>query len=201
MSHAWNQTIEINEQIASEVISIQHNIQIHSIELLDQGWDNVVYLVNHDLIFRFPRREFGLTCIENEITFLPMIQKKVSFPLSAPIWIGNPSPLYPYPYAGYKMLSGKALSDHQPQLINDKQFAITVAKWLKELHQIGITPAYIQAVKGEYEWKVNVEHRVHHCKENLTRYEKFKTVEQNDFGVPVKKINVTNVYPIMPMIR
>lgn len=173
MSHAWHQTIDINEEIASKFITSQHNMHIQSIQALDAGWDNVVYLINNDLVFRFPRREFGLTCMENEIIFLPIIKQHVSFPLSAPEWIGKPSPLYPYPYAGYKILSGKALSDQEPQLIHDKQFAKTIAHWLKELHQIPIKPAYIETMEGEYEWKVNVEHRTHLCKVNIAQYEKF----------------------------
>ena len=89
MTHAWKQTIKINEEIASQVISDQHNIKIDSIDLLDSGWDNVVYLVNRHYIFRFPRREFGLDCIANEITLLPFIKEHVSFSLSSPTWIGK----------------------------------------------------------------------------------------------------------------
>ncbi len=174
MTHAWKQTIEINESIASQVIANQHNIQIDSIKTLDAGWDNVVCLVNQNLIFRFPRREPGLECMENEVTLVPYIQDHVSFALSAPKWIGTPSALYPYLYAGYPMLAGKPLSDTNAELIDDIQFAKTLASWLRELHQVPVTQKHIDAVKGGYEWKVNVKQRTARCEENLGRY-------KNDF--------------------
>lgn len=179
MTHAWKQTIEINEDIASQVISAQHQIDIESIQLLDSGWDNVVYLVNKTLVFRFPRREFGLDCIANEITFLPFIKAHVSFPLSSPKWIGKPSLQYLYQYAGYEMLMGHALSDQDPSLIDSVPFAKVLAHWLRELHQIPVTLSQIEAVKGGYEWKVDVAHRLTRAKDNLNKYEQY----YNDAGL------------------
>lgn len=57
MTHKWQQTITINENIARELIESQKHIHVESINLLDEGWDNFVYLVNKNLIFRFPRRK------------------------------------------------------------------------------------------------------------------------------------------------
>jgi len=125
MTHAWIQSIDINEQIAKQVIESQHSLIVKTIHVLDEGWDNLVYLVNETYIFRFPRREFGSACLENEIALLPYIASQVSFPLSAPQWVGRPSDLYPYPFAGYPMISGKSVSDVAHSLIADTDFAIT----------------------------------------------------------------------------
>ncbi|MGL5741584.1 MAG: hypothetical protein ACRCXC_03035 [Legionella sp.] len=84
MTHAWNQSIDIDEQKAKLLIESQHPIPVATICVLDEGWDNVVYLVNETMIFRFPLREFELVCMENEISLLPYIASQVSFPLSAP---------------------------------------------------------------------------------------------------------------------
>ena len=171
MTHAWNQTIEIDEQKASQLIESQHPILISKISLLDSGWDNQVFLVNETMIFRFPRREFGLDCMENEIALLPYIANQVSFPLSAPQWIGQPSDLYPHPFAGYSIIPGKAVSDVSPSLITNITFATTLATWLSELHAIPVTNHYAQLIKGEQGWRYDVNHRVSRCKENLERYE------------------------------
>ncbi len=71
MAHAWHQTLEINSDKAKKLIESQHHLSVKSITLLDEGWDNVVYLVNQELIFRFPRRELGVMCMKNEINLLP----------------------------------------------------------------------------------------------------------------------------------
>lgn len=173
MTHAWNQSIDINEKKAKQLIESQHLIIVKTIHLLDEGWDNLVYLVNETLIFRFPRREFGLACIENEISLLPYVASQVSFPLSAPQWIGKPSDLYPYPFAGYPMIPGKPVSDSTSSLIADTSFAITLASWLAELHAIPIIDKHISLIKGEQGWRYDVKHRVLRCKENLTRYEEY----------------------------
>lgn len=170
MPHLWKQTIGINENIARELIETQHQISVREITLLDEGWDNLVYLVNGNLIFRFPRREFGIFCIENEIMLLPYIAQHVSFPLSAPQWIGQPSDVYPYPFTGYTMIPGKPLCDATPELITNKDFAITLANWLKELHAIKVTDDYVQLIKGDQEWRLDVTHRVMRCEQNITQY-------------------------------
>ena len=111
--------------------------------------------------------------MENEIALLPYIARNVSFALSAPEWIGRSSDLYPYAYAGYRMISGFPLCDASNDLIDDDHFAIVLAAWLKELHAIAVNPEHIAVIKGEYEWKLNVAHRITSSTDNLLRYERY----------------------------
>jgi hypothetical protein len=46
---------------ASELIEAQQHLKIHSISLLEQGWDNVVYCVNKEHIFRLGHSGFDLS--------------------------------------------------------------------------------------------------------------------------------------------
>ncbi len=169
MTHAWKQTINMNEAMAAELITAQH-FAVHTIFLLDSGWDNEVYCVNNEFIFRFPRRECGVSCMKNEIALTSYVHAQVSFPLSAAQWIGQPTDQYPYAYAGYPMLLGKPLCEATNALIDNEQFAIILATWLKELHHIPVRAEHIQAVKGNFEWKVDVPHRTLRCQENLQQY-------------------------------
>jgi aminoglycoside phosphotransferase (APT) family kinase protein len=173
MTHIWKRSIEIDENKARQLISSQFHLKIETLCLFDEGWDNLVYLVNDTLIFRFPRREFGISCMENEIALLPFLAKKVSFAFSAPQYIGHASASYPYPFAGYVMLQGKPLCDASNALIHDKIFAITLASWLKELHALPITDNHISLLKGDQTWRLNLTHRIARCNENLARYESF----------------------------
>lgn len=173
MTHAWNQTIHIDETIAKELIESQHRIIITSISLLDEGWDNVVYLVNHHLVFRFPRREEGFVCMQNEIAILPYIKTQLTFALTAPQWTGQSSDVFPYPYAGYEMISGAPLCDAAKELVDDTRFAVTLASWLNKLHAIPIKPEHAELIQDSYDWKVNVPHRTARCEDNLKRYESY----------------------------
>lgn len=173
MTHKWEQTITINENIACELIENQQHIHVESIQLLDEGWDNLVYLVNKNLIFRFPRRELGVFCMENEILLLPYIAKQVSFQLSNPEWIGKPSDMYPYPYSGYKMLRGLPLCEATDFLIDNVDFAVTLATWLSELHSLKVTDKHVSLIKGDQSWRLDVNHRIARCHENLTHYQQY----------------------------
>lgn len=173
MSHKWEQTITINENLAQELIEKQQNLHVDSIQLLDEGWDNLVYLVNKNLIFRFPRREFGVSCMENEILILPYISQQISFPLSNPEWIGKPSDLYPYSYAGYKMRPGKPVCEATESLIDSKDFAAKLATWLDELHSIKVNDEHVSLIKGDQSWRLDVYLRIARCHENLTKYQNY----------------------------
>ena len=173
MTHPWNQSIDISEKKTKELIESQHAIAVQSIQTLDEGWDNIVYLVNETLIFRFPRREVGIFCMENEIALLPHIASQVSFPLSVPQWIGEPSALYPYPFTGYPIISGQPVADITQSFIANTQFATTLGQWLAELHAIPVTKDYAALIKGDQGWRYNANDRMSRCKENLIRYETY----------------------------
>ncbi len=173
MTHAWHQSIDIHEKLAQQLIESQDHLTVNTIHLLDEGWDNLVYLVNNSIIFRFPRREFGVMCMENEIMLLPYIASQVEFPISTPKWIGHPTATYPYPFSGYQMLAGQAVSDSGSELINNSAFAVTLASWLRALHAIPIQEQHIGMFKGDQGWRYDVNHRISRCREMLTKYESY----------------------------
>ncbi len=173
MPHLWNKTIHLGETTIRYLIQSQLAITVNSIRLLDEGWDNSVYLINEALIFRFPHRDFGVFCLENEITIIPHLAEQLSFPISSPQWVGHTSELYPYPFAGYQLIPGTPLCEASSTLIQDKTFAMMLASWLKELHTIKVTEEYTSLIKGDHSWRLNVKHRVARCIDNLTKYEEY----------------------------
>ena len=173
MTHRWKQTIDINEQMVRKLLETQHHLSIDTLTLLDEGWDNQVYLINKRLIFRFPRREFGVMCMENEIALLPHIATRVSFPLSNPQWIGHASALYPYPFAGYSIIPGKPLCEVATSLVDDSHFALTLAAWLRELHAVMVSHDEAALIKGGQTWRIDIQHRVATGQENINQYEKY----------------------------
>lgn len=173
MSHAWVQTIDINQNLARELIASQFNLKVNIIESLGEGFDNIAYLVNKELVFRFPRRKEGIECMENELALLPLIALKVSFPFSNPQFIGKPSPSYPHIFAGYKLLIGKHLYEVSTPFIKEKNFAIILGNWLKELHSIEIDNKHASLIKGDQSWRLNVEQRLSFCQQKIKQYESY----------------------------
>ncbi len=202
MTHRWNQTILIDENTIKNLIESQHKISVESIKLLDQGWDNLAYLINDEFIFRFPRRDAALDCIENEIALLPLIAKQVTFPLTSPEFIGTPSDVFPFPYAGYRMIQGKPLCEASELLIKDRAFAITLASWLKQLHSITPSEESIKAIHGDQSWRLNIAHRTQRCRENIAQYEKYfkaaglNSEELQDIIHRISQFEFSNLSPV-----
>ncbi len=136
----WRQTISIDEQLARRLIAQQFpDIQIKTLEYLGEGWDNLVYRVNDDLVFRFPRRnEFAIDCMRLEIEVMAQVAGLLPLPVSFPIYIGKPCVDYPHPFAGYYYLPGKPIEKMRLEELPDTDLLENLALFLKVLHAIPI---------------------------------------------------------------
>jgi aminoglycoside phosphotransferase (APT) family kinase protein len=79
------------------------------IEWVGAGWDNDVYLVGGEWIFRFPRRRVVADGLPTEIDFMPIIAEALAdCNLRVPSFekLGRPDRFFPYPFVGYRRLGG-----------------------------------------------------------------------------------------------
>lgn len=166
----WQPTIIVNENLAKELIEQQCSLSVTSLQVLGEGWDNIAYLVNEIFVFRFPRREFGIISMENEIALLPYIAQYISFAISYPQFIGKPSALYPHYFAGYPIIPGHSLCEVTQALISDKIFVQQLAQWLRELHSVPILKEHLHNVKGDQSWRLAVPQRIVATKETIISY-------------------------------
>jgi aminoglycoside phosphotransferase (APT) family kinase protein len=173
MTHIWQQTIFIDDRLASTLIEEQIGFKVKTISPLGVGFDNVAYLVNQNYVFRFPRRAMGVECIENEIHVLPYIAQHISFPFSCPEFIGTATEEYPAPFAGYRMLPGVPLCDYPAALISKALFAEKLAMWLKELHSIPPHKDHESIIKGDQTWRLSISQRSDRVIEFLGQYEQY----------------------------
>lgn len=171
MAHIWTATIVINAALATQLIREQTNLDVHTISVLGEGFDNVAYLVNSQYVFRFPRRPMGVICMQNEILVLPYLAKFVSFRFTCPEFIGKPTELFNYPFAGYASIPGKPLCNALKPLVSDRRFAIELAGWLRELHAIPILDSHYTSIVGEHDWRLNVSDRAEKCSKQVEQYE------------------------------
>ena len=96
----WAADIEIDARLATELIREQFGLDIQSVSEMQAGWDNQPFLVNNDIVFRFPRRKVAMELLERESKVLPFIAPKLPVAIPSPIYIGKPSQDYPYPFHG-----------------------------------------------------------------------------------------------------
>ncbi len=140
MTTPWQQTIPIDETLAQQLIASQFpEITIKSFRYLGEGWDNKVYLINDELVFRFPRRhECALECMQKEIGIMTKLASFLPLPVSFPVYIGQACEQYPHPFAGYDYLPGKPISEIGLDTLPATDLLEKLALFLKALHSVPV---------------------------------------------------------------
>ncbi|MCP8967660.1 phosphotransferase family protein [Ectobacillus ponti] len=114
------------------------DLQIRTMEQNMNGQNNAVFLVNEELVFRFPKYGQGLQQLRQETVLLLQIQQRVPLPLPVP------EPLYVFldeapgrAFVGYRLLSGRPLWRKDFAAVKEKgRLAQQLAEFLQALHRL-----------------------------------------------------------------
>ncbi|WP_246020240.1 aminoglycoside phosphotransferase family protein [Lysinibacillus telephonicus] len=85
------------------------NMKINHIMQLGEGWMNTAYLINHELVFRFPKDKDGAIDIKKEIKALLYLKKHISLNIPEFIYCGKQD--NGYPFVGYRLLTGEPMNE------------------------------------------------------------------------------------------
>jgi aminoglycoside phosphotransferase (APT) family kinase protein len=135
MPHQWEAEQIIEPPMALQLIKEQFpELAAENIRLLGAGWDNTAFIVDEELIFRFPRREIALPLLEAEWCALPKLAPRLPIPIPIPKWKGSPTSNFPWPFIGYRMIPGFTacyanLPEHERAAL-----AEPIARFLSILH-------------------------------------------------------------------
>jgi aminoglycoside phosphotransferase (APT) family kinase protein len=132
----WLPDIEMSPELALELVREQFPELGRTIEPFGSGWDNTAYLVDGDLVFRFPRREFAVPFLAREAGVLPKLAPRLPLLIPIPRWVGVPSPRFPWPFAGYRLIPGRTLDAATPSSAERRAAAPVLAEFLRTLHCI-----------------------------------------------------------------
>lgn len=167
----WSATIDVSTELATQLIQSQFpSIQLKEIRYLGEGWDNKVFSVNGIYVFRFPRRELGVTLMTHEIRVMPLLEKYIHLPIAHPRFIGHPTDDFPHPFAGYDYLEGEALADLDFAILPETDVLQQLAYFLKDLH--AIIPSEIPTEISEDISRMDYEPRVPAITDGITQLEK-----------------------------
>jgi len=130
----WDAELTVDEGLARRLLEEQFpDLASLPIVPLGAGWDNTVYTVGQDWVFRFPRREVVLPGFRLEIDFLPKLAPLLPFAIPVPERIGEPSDAFPWPFFGALKLPGVELGD-APET-DRETLAVDLARFLTTLHR------------------------------------------------------------------
>ncbi|HEX5619717.1 MAG TPA: phosphotransferase [Solirubrobacteraceae bacterium] len=103
----WSPEVTVDADFARRLISAQFpDVALDSLALIGEGWDNTVWLVDKQWVFRFPRRQLAIPGVEREIAALGALAPCLPLPVPAPVFVGKPADGFPWPFFGARFLSG-----------------------------------------------------------------------------------------------
>ena len=132
----WEADIALSPELALELVREQFPGLGRTVEPFGSGWDNVAYLVDGELVFRFPRREFAVPFLGREVRALPRLAPRLPLPVPVPLWASAPTERFPWPFAGYRRLPGRTLDAVELSAEDRRAAAPVLAAFLKALHAI-----------------------------------------------------------------
>jgi aminoglycoside phosphotransferase (APT) family kinase protein len=137
VTDAWAAEVSVDTALASALIAQQFPaLAERPVEPFGEGWDNAAFLIGGEYVFRFPRRAVAVALIETEARVLPAIASKLPLPIPIPRFMGRPGAAYPWPFAGYDVLRGDALSAVRLDDGEFERLASECGTFLRALHTI-----------------------------------------------------------------
>ncbi len=145
MAHIWDAEHAISSEHALEIIQHQFpELNAKHIKFLDNGWNNSVYVINDELIFRFPRRGRAVPLVAHEVYILPKIAPLLELQIPIPLWAGKPHADYPWQFMGYRMLPGTTACQVDLTDAERSALAAPLARFLATLHAIPVLQDFRQ---------------------------------------------------------
>ena len=133
--HEWAPEIRVDEALARRLIGEQFpDVERRSFELLGEGWDTTVYLVDDCWTFRFPRKQMVIPGFRNEIAHLPTLAPLLPLPIPVPTLVGEPSEAFGWPFYGAPFLPGRELAEARLDDDARAALALPLAEFLRALH-------------------------------------------------------------------
>jgi aminoglycoside phosphotransferase (APT) family kinase protein len=130
----WSAEVVVDEALARRLLSQFLDLAVDSLELIAEGWDNAVWLVDGTWAFRFPRRSIAIPGVEREIAVLPRLAPLLPLPIPVPTFVGRPAHGYPWAFFGARFLPGREVAD--ADLSDDARNGIAgpLGTFLRTLH-------------------------------------------------------------------
>ena len=114
------------------------------LEVVAEGWDNVVLRLGKDLAVRVPRRAEAAALVLQEQRVLPKLAATLPVAIPAPVRVGTPGPLHTYGWSVVPWFEGTTALEAG---MGDERLAVGVAAFLRALHRPDSSPP-VNPVRG-----------------------------------------------------
>jgi len=118
------------------------DLAVDTFEYLSEGKDSVAWVVNRQLLFRFPKQELAEQKLLMELRLLPALAP--TLPLAIPHFTSisrTPTASYPRAFAGYGLLDGTPLHAYTPHIWDATWWQPFIGDFVTALHRFPVRRA------------------------------------------------------------
>jgi aminoglycoside phosphotransferase (APT) family kinase protein len=123
----------VSLDLVCRLLVAQHPDVAHlPIEVMANGWDNLMCRLGDELVVRLPRRALSAELVVHEQRWLPVLAPRLPLPAPAPVRIGRAAFGYPWSWSIVPFLAGQAAARNPPADL--REAAVVLGKFLGALH-------------------------------------------------------------------
>jgi aminoglycoside phosphotransferase (APT) family kinase protein len=137
--------VDLSVDLVRRLLAAQQPDLAHlPIDVLTNGWDNLLCRLGDELVVRLPRRALAAELVLHEQRWLPVLAPRLPLPVPAPVRVGAPTADYPWSWSVVPFLPGQPAALRAPASPHDA--ARSLGRFLGALH----VPAAPEAPANPY---------------------------------------------------
>jgi aminoglycoside phosphotransferase (APT) family kinase protein len=134
----WTPELVVDEGLARRLLARFPELVLESVRPFAEGWDYTILLVDERWTFRFPRREIAVPGVRREIAVLPELAPLLPIPVPVPVFVGEPSDGFPWPFFGSELLPGRELGEAALDDRHRVEIGRSLGRFLRRLHDADV---------------------------------------------------------------
>jgi aminoglycoside phosphotransferase (APT) family kinase protein len=125
--------VSVSPDLVRRLLAAQQPDLAHlRVEVMANGWDNLMCRLGSELAVRLPRRAVAAELITHEQRWLPVLAPRLPLPVPAPVRVGRAALGYPWPWSVVPFLPGRVAAQDPPADLRDA--AVRLGGFLGALH-------------------------------------------------------------------
>ncbi|SEG86974.1 Predicted kinase, aminoglycoside phosphotransferase (APT) family [Actinacidiphila yanglinensis] len=139
--------VPVSVELVRRLLGEQHpDLADLPVEVLANGWDNLVCRLGEELLVRLPRRAVAAELVAHEQRWLPELVGRLPLPVPAPVRVGRPTAQYPWSWSVVPFLPGRIAARAEPY--DPWAAAAALGGFLDALHVPAPPAAPVNAFRG-----------------------------------------------------
>lgn len=139
--------VPVSVELVRRLLDEQHpDLADLPVEVLANGWDNLVCRLGEEFLVRLPRRAMAAELVAHEQRWLPELSGRLPLPVPAPVRVGKPTARYPWCWSVVPFFPGRIAARSEPD--DPWSAATALGGFLDALHVPASSEAPVNVFRG-----------------------------------------------------